>query len=254
MSAVAPETVKGARMPYLEVSNNYFQMMSENGFQWDSSLPTQQYDPPMWPHTLDYRTPLTDECIVQGCPTKPFPGLWEFPLIDWTYLNDTLCGNVPDACAHYETEEEVYEWLSMHFIRHYNGNRAPFPLNLRAAWFEADLTDFGGAGGRAMSRFLDDLEANDDVYFVTMSQAMEWMKNPTQLANINSFAPWKWCESAQQSTRAQPCTITAATEMCRYNVSLPYWGEPQEVNFFTCAESGCPPEWPSPDNPTGDEI
>ncbi|XP_014677494.1 PREDICTED: uncharacterized protein LOC106817350 [Priapulus caudatus] len=251
-SGVNPATVQGARMPYLEVNNNYFQMLIESGFSWDSSLPTQQVSPPMWPHTLDFRTPLTDECIVLGCPTLTFPGLWEFPLIDWTHPNGTICGNVPDACPHYDTEKETYEWLRVNYDRHARGNRAPFTLNLRAAWFEADLIDYGGTGARAMSRFLDELEADDSVYFVSVSQALAWMRNPTPLSTIRSFAPWLWCDAdgVRKDLTLPLCTVTQATEQCVYNVTQPYWQEPQEVSYYTCAE--CSPEWPSPGNPRGD--
>ncbi len=32
---------------------------------------------------------------------------------------------------------------------------------------------------------------NQDVYFVTNYQAIEWMRTPTPLSQLNNFEPWK---------------------------------------------------------------
>ena len=66
---VKAEDVVGYRAPFLQIAGNtMYQVLYDNKFLYDSSMPTQKFmDPPMWPYTLEYRS--TQECVIPPCPT-----------------------------------------------------------------------------------------------------------------------------------------------------------------------------------------
>src|SRR5581483_10728893 len=44
----------------------------------------------------------------------------------------------------------------------------------------------------AFTYWIDEvLEKHDDVYFVTMTQVIQWMQNPRTKSEVKSFDPWK---------------------------------------------------------------
>lgn len=75
-----------------------------------------------------------------------------------------------------------------------------------------------------------------DVWVVTISQALEWIKNPTTLENIEAFAPWK-CDSTPP-----PACPAGECRVC-------YYPERERV-MRTCAPR-CPPHYPWVGNPDG---
>lgn len=62
------EDVKGYRAPYIQVGGNMeFKVLEDEGFLYESSMPTQKFtDPPLWPYTLDYRS--SQDCQIPPCP------------------------------------------------------------------------------------------------------------------------------------------------------------------------------------------
>ena len=66
---VKAEDIVGFRVPFLQIGGNtMYQVLYDNKFLYDSSMPTQKFmDPPMWPYTLDYQS--TQECVIPPCPT-----------------------------------------------------------------------------------------------------------------------------------------------------------------------------------------
>lgn len=66
---VKTEDVVGFRVPFLQLGGNtMFQVLYDNHFLYDSSMPTEKFiNPPMWPYTLEYRS--TQECVIPPCPT-----------------------------------------------------------------------------------------------------------------------------------------------------------------------------------------
>lgn len=70
------EEVRGMRAPFLQIGGNkMFEMLYNDNFTYDSSMPVFDNKPPFWPYTLDYS--INHECMITPCPTKSFPGLWE---------------------------------------------------------------------------------------------------------------------------------------------------------------------------------
>lgn len=97
----------------------------------------------------------------------------------------------------------------------------------------------------ALETFLDELQAMDDVYFVTGQQALNWMRNPTRLADIKNFDGW----SCDVSNRQPMCDIPG---LCGYfNITFRPNSEdhPGDRFFQTC--NACPAEYPWLENPLG---
>ncbi|XP_046425141.1 uncharacterized protein LOC124182233 isoform X2 [Neodiprion fabricii] len=177
------DDIKGMRAPFLSVGgNNMFKMLWDMNFTYDSSMPIYENRPPSWPYTLDYK--LFHDCMIPPCPTRSYPGLWEVPMVMWQDLNGGRC-SMGDACSNPPTADGVYKMLIKNFERHYTTNRAPFGLFYHAAWFTQAHHKEG------FISFLDTIVAMDDVWLVTNTQAIEWVRNPTPTTQLANFEPFQ---------------------------------------------------------------
>ncbi|XP_014663893.1 PREDICTED: uncharacterized protein LOC106806464 [Priapulus caudatus] len=231
LARINPADVKGMRAPYLQLGGNMqFAMLKDEGFQWDNSWPTQQMNPPMWPYTLDYRS--TQECVVPPCPTAAFPGVWEVPMVDYLDTNNTVCASV-DNCYFPENKEEALELLRSNFDRHYQSNRAPFPIHVRPRWFYEAQYNL-----EALQEFIDDMIGKEDVWFTTISQAIEWIRNPTRSSRAADTFNCDFLRSREP--------VCDHPRFCAYyNVTMPPNSaeHPGDRYFHTCADI-CPAHYP----------
>ncbi|OQV24831.1 hypothetical protein BV898_01419 [Hypsibius exemplaris] len=217
---VKRQDIRGMRAPFLQTGgDSQFDMLWREGFTYDSSMSVYQNKPPMWPFTLDHAIPFN--CQIGPCPTKSYPGLWEMPLVQWNDLVGMRCAMV-DGCHRPANAEQVYQLLMSNFKRHYESNRAPFGLYYHATWFQ-----MGG-----FDKFLDAILTMPDVWVVTTSQALQWIRNPTPLSEISRFAPWK-CSNNFSGPR-HACSKTTFCPIC-------FQGRMRSIN--TCAAS-CPTSFP----------
>ncbi|XP_051176820.1 chitin deacetylase 1 isoform X1 [Leptopilina boulardi] len=183
-SAVRIRDIKGTRTPFLRLGwNRQFLMMSEFGFEYDSSIIAPFSDPPIWPYTLDYK--ISHRCVgpSQVCPTRSYPGIWEIPL-NQLILGDYTCPTV-ETCPANLSGEDVYKILMLNFKRHYLSNRAPLGLHLHSAWLQNSAYNY------AFTKFMDEVLRLSDVYFVTSHQALEWIRYPTPVNNLQTFESWQ---------------------------------------------------------------
>lgn len=180
--------VLGMRAPRLKPGNNdQFEVLTDFGYVYDSSIVIPPTRVPIWPYTLDYAIP--HQCRAGTCPTRSFPGIWEIPLN--SHFKDQVDyegGHCPylDQCALYRYEaDEVLEWLQDDFYRHYRQNRAPYLMSFHTNWFnEKELVD-------GLLLFLDWSRRQQDVWFVTITQALLWITDPKPVgAELNNFEPW----------------------------------------------------------------
>ncbi|KAK2140345.1 hypothetical protein LSH36_1385g00017 [Paralvinella palmiformis] len=123
-----------------------------------------------------------------------------------------------DACQTQPVDKEDalgYMWYN--FNRFYRGNRAPFGIHLHAVWFKQDPSYYD-----ALATFLDALSQMNDVYLVSASQVVAWMRNPTSVKEINGFLPWrKSCfgdeakdlNTKNPPTKPEPISTTSTTSM-----------------------------------------
>ena len=189
--------VRGARAPFLALgSDTQFEVLSDHNFEYDASFQTgakhgKMWQESVWPYTLDFY-PSPENCDNRNCPKTNFSGFWEVPLNRWIGLDGEICSML-DACRTHKLRDknDALAYLRKNFDLHYKNNRAPFGINTHSGWFGGD-DKFKLA---AMEQFLDDILALGDVYIVTIHQALDWMRDPTPLSKIKTFAPWLTCHN-----------------------------------------------------------
>ncbi|XP_019761994.2 chitin deacetylase 1 [Dendroctonus ponderosae] len=224
-STVRLTEIKGLRAPFLRIGwNRQYLMMNEFGFLYDSSMVAPFSYVPLWPYTLDYKIP--HQCFRQMCPTRSYPGLWEM-VINQLEALEISCATL-DSCPSELSGQEIYQTLIRNFNRHYSTNRAPFGIHLQAAWFEN--TEYLAA----FQEFLDVVLSKPDVWFVTNSQAIEWMQHPTPLKKLLKFHPWD-CRKHVKQAREIACQTPN-------NCQLASRALKQDVELQTCNK--CPKKYP----------
>ncbi|KAA0203210.1 hypothetical protein HAZT_HAZT009816 [Hyalella azteca] len=185
---VRMEDVRGMRAPFLAVGGNkMFEMLYEQNFTYDSSMPVYENRPPSYPYTLDYK--LFHDCMIPPCPTNSFPGLWEVPMVMWQDLNGGRC-SMGDACTTPPDAEGVYKM-------------APMGLFYHAAWFTTAHHKEG------FIAFLDTISGMPDVWLVTNWQALQWMRDPVPLSQAKSFKPFQcnYPERPARCTSHRVCNV-----------------------------------------------
>lgn len=174
--------VVGWRSPNLKTAgDDQPRVLKELSYMYDISLTYARDVSNPWPFTLDYGYPYP--CSVQPCPTTNHPGFWEVMV---HALQDDVAGRpcvYVDACTP-EGQAGAEEYLWSNFLHTYETNRAPFGLNMHAAWFARPEYL------AAMGSFIDRLLNLPDVYIVNVRQMMDWMRAPVPVSEISSFAPW----------------------------------------------------------------
>ncbi|XP_001623698.2 chitin deacetylase 8 [Nematostella vectensis] len=229
LTGLPSSTIKGFRAPFLEITEHQYQALYTNNFTYDLSWPTgRYYNPPMYPYTLDYRS--IQDCPVGKCPVMSYPGLWVVPNIDLMDGNGNVCGAMMDACNPTGNSTQWYETMLLNFQYHYHSNKAPFGLHAHSAWFSQSTGHM-----EALRKFLTLVASRDDVWVLTVSQVIEWMKNPQDVNGANGFPAWDCL------TRPKPRCSTP--NVCHYTT-------PQDFYMPTCSD--CPKHFPSPTNPDGE--
>jgi len=223
MFAAIPEGhVVGMRAPFLlNGGNEMYRVLAENDFKYDCTWPTRQFENPgLWPYTLDYKS--KQDCQIGRCPTESFPGTWVVPMVDLTDSHSSPCAML-DTCFSGNTSDTVFNFLKDNFKEHYEGNRSPFGLFMHSAWF-AYPGHFEG-----YEKFLDWLSSFDDVYLTTISELLEWVKNP-----ISTDNPLFTCDDSRQ-----PADCTKM--VCAYKPDLTPFGTERYMNI---CNRQCPPYYP----------
>ncbi len=218
--------IYGFRAPFLVTTENEIEILYEKNFTYEASMPSREF---YWPFTLDYKSPLCN--LPATCPINSYPGLWIVPNIVYDQNTSYPC-NMLDACTGPQTEEDWFNFLMDNFYDHYNGSRAPYGLYAHSSWFyRAPGRD------RALMTFLDKMQELDDVYIVTHYQLIQWVRNPTPLDELGSFADWQ-CPQKDKPR----CSYESPT--CNK-----FYDDPGE--FLVTCTSPCPPEWPTVGEPRG---
>ncbi|XP_071451813.1 chitin deacetylase 1 [Hetaerina americana] len=226
---VRMEDIRGLRVPFLRVGwNRQFSMMREFGFVYDASIAAPFSDPPLWPYTLDHRMPHV--CVggsgTQRCPTRSQPGIWEM-VMNQLEMEGYQCAMV-DSCPQHLTGKEIYNGLMRNFHRHYDSNRAPYGLYFHSTWFKKP--DFLSA----FQKFLDEMGKHSDVWFVTNWQAVQWMKNPVPLGQVEQFKPWS-CKRREFTPLELACNLPKTCRLQSRDLGA-------ERYLYTCTD--CPQIYP----------
>jgi len=234
--------IVGVRAPYLRVGGNeQFEMMYEQIFEYDSSITAPLGRIPIWPYTLDYRMPHKCHGNAQNCPSRPI-NVWEMPINELDRRDDpdfdeNLTGcHLVSSCSNIYYKDQFKSLLQHNFERHYGSNKAPLSLSFDPTWLIANK-GFDDVLAEWMQETINNYQ---DVYFVTETMVLEWMRNPTPSQLLRDFEPWKKnCLVKGQSECNLPKACPLTTR------ELP--GE--TIRLHTCAE--CPKNYPWLLDPTG---
>ncbi|XP_057374878.1 chitin deacetylase 1-like [Daphnia carinata] len=235
-------SIIGVRAPYLRVGGNkQFDMMADQFFVYDSSITAPLGRVPIWPYTLYFRMP--HKCIgnAQNCASRSHP-IWEMVINELDRRDDpTFDESLPgchmvDSCTNIATGEQFGRMLRHNVNRHLSTNRAPLGLHFHASWLKSKK-EFKNE----LIKFMDEMIARNDVYFVTMLQVIQWMQNPTELGALRDFQEWK----EKCDVKGQPfCSLPNACPLTTREL-------PGEIlRLHTCME--CPNNYPWILDPTGD--
>ncbi|GAU97052.1 hypothetical protein RvY_08411 [Ramazzottius varieornatus] len=224
---------RGGQAPNLHLgSNTQFAAMQDFGFEWDGSITVPSTSRPVWPYKLAFSVPHT--CHQSGCPTRPY-NVWEVPI---NQLIDSQGFGCPSlgSCHNddLKTAEEVLQWLLKKFNRHYTDNRAPLVLVIDPNWLQENFD--------ALSRFIETLitKPEQDTYFVTYHQLVQWIQSPTPIELLADFVPWACDEEAAGFTcEALDCDLAFVHGGTR--------------RFRACVPA-CPASFPWKDNIKGEKT
>nr|XP_029731243.1 uncharacterized protein LOC109401597 isoform X3 [Aedes albopictus] len=236
-------SVVGVRAPYLRVGgNNQFTMMEEQAFLYDSTITAPLSNPPLWPYTMYFRMPHRCHGNLQSCPTRSH-AVWEMVMNELDRREDPNndeylpgCAMV-DSCSNILTGDQFYNFLNHNFDRHYEQNRAPLGLYFHAAWLKNNPEFLD-----AFVYWIDEVLSNhNDVYFVTMTQVIQWIQNPRTVSEVKNFEPWR----EKCAVEGKPaCWVPSSCKLTSKEVP----GE--TINLQTCVR--CPNNYPWVNDPTGD--
>ncbi|GMT31782.1 hypothetical protein PFISCL1PPCAC_23079, partial [Pristionchus fissidentatus] len=231
-SKIEPESVKGVRAPGMKTGgDSHFSMLSAWNFTYDHSIAPD--GGPFWPQTLDHSLPYL--CPDGACPSKPVEGMWEAPVNRIITTDGRAVARLREAVRSSDTRASVKEMLRRNFNRNYQGSRAPLVLSLDAD-FLFSLPQNEAVNG--LIDFLEEVLAKADVYPVTVSQLISWMRAPTSLDAIAKFKPFHCPRRAND--HVQPCE---APSTCSFIT-------PQGSRSFRVCGS-CPKEYPGIEDPLG---
>lgn len=207
---IPPADVTGFRAPHLQTGGDVmYDILSKNNFKWDCSRPTLNYrSPGMWPYTNDHAS--VQDCQIPPCPVGAYKGFWTVPMIDLIGDDNQACAMVDQCVPLPITPESTFELLKRNFNTSYYGNKAPFGIYVHHGWMN-------GTGGedsvhiwerrRGYEQFLDHLATLKDVYIVSVSKAIEWIKNGPPVSGLANYDGFK------QPSRTSTC---GAGFECKY--------------------------------------
>ncbi|GFO14832.1 chitin deacetylase isoform b [Plakobranchus ocellatus] len=200
---VPASDVVGWRSPNLKTAGDEQpDILASLKYTYDISLSYNKDFETPWPFTLDFGYPYP--CSIPPCPgvDSSHPGFWEVIVRGFTNpVTGLSCGYV-DGCRP-DGEDAALEYLWYNFLKTYEAERAPFGLNMHAAWFA--YPEYL----RATERFIDRLLGLSDIYIINVKQMLDWMRKPTSLAKIETFKPWS-CSDIQTTTQASSTSSTTS--------------------------------------------
>jgi len=180
MTTIPEDEIQGFRSPYLDIYGNVqFEVLSHYNMTWDSSITNVEIfkgKSPLWPFTLDF-TIEKDNCPMGECPDEKHPGVWEIPMNGWIGDNGYPCGMI-DGCSisgqnFTGSTEDYYNFFMANFNTFYK-EKVPMHMFTHASMFMKSPNSISGLK-KFMSHVLTEF---NNVWFVSPSQVVEWMKNP----------------------------------------------------------------------------
>lgn len=184
---VDEKQIFGYRAPQLAAGgDDMFIGIADQNLLYDSSCSTKEYASKAtlkWPFTYDYDYG-SFTCTGGQSDTLKFPGRWQV-LIPELEFNGQKCAT-PQSCTNVMTKKDAFDILYNNFVTHFDGNRAPYTVIIDPVWMKTDYKLEG------LIEFVEYVRvAFDDVWIVNQIQALQWIQNPTPIANLTDFQPWQ---------------------------------------------------------------
>ncbi len=228
------DEIVGFRAPFLQYNDASFNVLSDNGFLYESSI-TEKFgglsadgSSYIWPYTLDNLGAQSHD--VGTAPEREYPGFWEIPM--WTYYTNGVQMNSMDYPGGYS---ELLSMFKNNFDLRYAGNRAPIGVFLHPGWLSED------SHADALNDFLTWALAKEGVWVVTNHQLIQWMKDPQTINGMNQFAPVQYTPPASGVEVADGWDNNGNGEIDEGFMHSCNYGS---YNFNT--NSDCPEEYPEP--------
>ncbi|XP_037781727.1 chitin deacetylase 1-like [Penaeus monodon] len=214
----------GMRGPHLKPGkNSQLEVMNDYGFSWDS---TQAPTSPVWP-SLRSSPHACPERALDKYRDDNLYATWEMPMNSATITNSTVrrtlmplptrssVGRRPMKCPtsrNFQSQVSYFpcifsrplRFLSLSFLYHFLllllmrvscfSFRAPYMLALSTNWFQTPTQTNG------LLAFIDWTMTLNDVYYTTMTEALQWVTTPQPISELSRFQPW----SCQQKVYPDP--------------------------------------------------
>ncbi|KAH3841703.1 transcription factor SPT20 homolog [Dreissena polymorpha] len=200
LAGIPVEDITGWRSPFLKPTGDLQPDTLKNlGYKYDATLTFSKRslrEKPPGPFTLDFGFPY--ECQVKPCPKSKHPGFWEIPVVSLMDYKQAYDCVYVDGCMNAPPDEDsAYKFLWDNFLSYYTTTKMPFGINMHSSWF------YYPDRLKAMDRFIQKLVSLNDVYIVSVSKMIEWLKRPTPLQDLHSFAPWA-CDGRERAFETGP--------------------------------------------------
>ncbi len=130
----------------------------------------------IWPYTLDHG--VQQNTWTGERPYETFAGLFEVPL--WSQMNDL--GAAAATMDPPGSDAEALALLQFNFTARYNGNRAPLGVFLHGGQWTSRAAVLG--------QFIDWARAHSNVWFVSVRNATDYIRNPCGIAGSAAFPPF----------------------------------------------------------------
>ncbi|KAI8979711.1 hypothetical protein BDF20DRAFT_871225 [Mycotypha africana] len=175
--------IQGFRAPFLNYTKDTLNIISQQGFLYDSSS-SAVTDDAYWPYTLD--NGMANDCWTGICAAGEIklPGLWEIPM--YSVLDKAGTPQLMDVYLA-GSPADVKTWSQTAFDKHYNGNRQPFGIYVHPT----HLTTYPGLPDpsdmlNGVLEFIQEIASKPNVWFVTNQQLLEYMKNPVKASELGN--------------------------------------------------------------------
>jgi len=239
---------------------SFLKALVDEKFEYDCSNPSRSgLKTPFFPYTLDYGGQRGQDCAVPPCikDDQIYPGFWEVLMNDlkseYTVKQGENILKIERECAsaagcilfnednsvNYEpSADQIYELFLNNFNRFYNGNKAPFPLYLSEDWIQNE------GKRKGLMKFIEEIsKQHKDVFFVTIEEVIEWMKNS---GTVSEYSAQAKCKEIQQTKCAMDDhddnLFTQFKQQCHFDKIGELDG--QDKTLMICDGVSCPTHYP----------
>jgi hypothetical protein len=166
-------------------------MLVDEGFLYDSTTGYELAEMTERPFPFTMNNGIPDPSCKTCLSTESYSGLWQVPIWALTYEGSVYPMDPGMArrrkkrkklVPRYSQATSAESVLRTAFDQAYNSNRAPVPIAVHPFWF----TSSGSRLNEAQD-FIKYAASFDDVYFVTLSQLVEWMSSPVPSSEMGSW-------------------------------------------------------------------